>query len=45
MAELLDELTWYVWDANEPPGGWRLQLLIENESEGVAWAINAADQA
>jgi hypothetical protein len=45
VHELLGELTWYVWDAHEPPGGWRLQLAIENESEGVAWAVNAADQA
>ena len=45
VVELLDELRWYRWDAHEPEGGWRLQLLVENESEGVAWAINAADAA
>ena len=43
VTDLLDELTWYVWDAHEPPGGWRLQLVIENAPEGVAWAINATD--
>jgi hypothetical protein len=43
MTELLDELTWYRWDAHEPEGGWRLQLLAENASEGVAWAFNAVD--
>jgi hypothetical protein len=42
---LLGELTWYRWDAHEPEGGWRLQLAIENLEEGVAWAINATDQA
>jgi hypothetical protein len=42
---LLAELRWFRWDAHEPPGGWRLQLLVENESEGVAWAINASDAA
>lgn len=45
IDELLAELRWYRWDAHEPEGGWRLQLVVENESEGVAWAINAADQA
>lgn len=45
IVELLDELRWFRWDAHEPAGGWRLQLLIENETEGVAWAINAGDAA
>lgn len=44
ITDLLDELTWYRWDAHEPEGGWRLQLLVENASEGIAWAINATDQ-
>ena len=30
---------------DQPPGGWRLQLAIEDESEGLAWAINAVDEA
>lgn len=45
IDELLAELRWYRWDAHEPEGGWRLQLLIENVEEGVAWAINAGDAA
>lgn len=45
MTELLDELAWYRWDAHEPDGGWRLQLAVENATEGVAWAINASDRA
>lgn len=43
VEELLAELRWHRWDAHEPEGGWRLQLLVENHVEGVAWAINAAD--
>src|SRR5690606_37929105 len=39
VEELLGELTWYRWDAHEPEGGWRLQLLVEHATEGVAWAI------
>ena len=45
IETLLSELSWYRWDAHEPPGGWRLQLAIEDESEGLAWAINAVDEA
>lgn len=43
MTELLSNLTWFRWDAHEPAGGWRLQLLIEDTQEGLAWAINAGD--
>jgi hypothetical protein len=42
---LLSELTWYRWDAHEPPGGWRLQLAVEDRAEALAWAINATDAA
>ena len=45
VLELLAELQWFRWDAHEPAGGWRLQLVVENATEGVAWAINAADAA
>lgn len=45
VEELLTELRWYRWDAHEPEGGWRLQLLVENDVEGIAWAINAGDDA
>jgi hypothetical protein len=43
IGELLESLRWYRWDAHEPAGGWRLQLVIEDRHEGLAWAINAAD--
>lgn len=45
VATLLAELEWYRWDAHEPAGGWRLQLAIADPTEGIAWAINASDQA
>jgi hypothetical protein len=44
IEALLADLRWYRWDAHEPPGGWRLQLAVEDESERLAWAINAVDQ-
>ncbi len=43
IAELLTNLRWYRWDAHEPAGGWRLQIVVEDVAEGLAWAINAAD--
>jgi len=43
IETLLTSLRWYRWDANEPSGGWRLQLVVEDFDEGLAWAINAAD--
>jgi len=43
VIDLLGDLRWFRWDAHEPDSGWRLQLLIENTVEGVAWAINASD--
>ena len=43
IDELLADLHWYRWDAHEPAGGWRLQLVVEDHAEGLAWAINAAD--
>ena len=43
IEELLANLRWYRWDAHEPAGGWRLQLVVEDVEEGLAWAINAAD--
>jgi hypothetical protein len=45
VHELLAELRWFRWDAHEPEGGWRVQLVVENADEGTAWAINAADSA
>ncbi len=43
ITELLDALRWFRWDAHEPAGGWRLQIVVEDTQEGLAWAINAAD--
>jgi hypothetical protein len=43
LGQFANELSWYRWDAFEPTIGWTLQLAIEDESEGVAWAINARD--
>jgi hypothetical protein len=43
LDDLLTSLRWYRWDAHEPAGGWRLQLVIEDIEEGLAWAINASD--
>ena len=43
LGQFANELNWYRWDAFEPALGWTLQLAIEDEAEGVAWAISARD--
>lgn len=45
LGQFANELNWYRWDAFEPALGWTLQLAIEDETEGVAWAISARDSA
>lgn len=43
LGQFANELNWYRWDAFEPMLGWTLQLAIEDDNEGVAWAISARD--
>ena len=43
LGQFANELNWYRWDAFEPALGWTLQIAVEDESEGVAWAISARD--
>ena len=43
LGEVLDELRWFVWDANEPVLGWQLRLAVWAPTEGLAWAIAATD--
>jgi len=44
LGDLANELRWYRWNGYEPEVGWSLQLLIEDPSNGVAWAVTALDQ-
>lgn len=43
LGQFANELNWYQWDAFEPTLGWTLQLAIEDDDEGIAWAITARD--
>jgi hypothetical protein len=43
LADALAALRWYVWDAGEPETGWVLRLAVEDEGEGLAWALAAVD--
>lgn len=45
LGAIAAELSWYWWEAGDPVGGWQLQLAIHDPIDGVAWAINARDQA
>lgn len=37
------ELRWYRWDPGDSVGGWALHLAVEDEVEGLAWAVSAVD--
>ena len=43
LGDVLDELRWFVWDADEPVLGWQLRLAVWAPTEGLAWAIAATD--
>lgn len=43
LAEALPEFRFYAWDDGAPATGWSLRIAIEDTSDGVAWALNAAD--
>jgi hypothetical protein len=42
LATAIARCRWYLWDAAEPPTGWRLMLAIESP-DGRAWALSATD--
>lgn len=43
LADALDELRWFVWDAAEPATGWALRLAVDDPADGVGWAVAAID--
>ena len=45
LGALAGDLRWYRFDAGEPTLGWTLQLVVEDPTEQVAWAISAHDAA
>jgi hypothetical protein len=45
LGELATSLHWWWWDANEPPLGWALRLVITDPDIDTSWAIAANDAA
>ena len=45
LGEAIGELRWWRWDAAEPTTGWELRLAIEDEADGLAWALAATDHS
>ncbi len=43
LHTVADELSWYWWQNGSPATGWSLQLAVEDQDEGYAWAISAHD--
>lgn len=45
LGEAVGDLRWWWWHADEPVAGWELHLAVEDPADGLAWAINARDDA
>jgi hypothetical protein len=45
IGDVVAALRWFAWDAGEPEVGWVLRLAVEDEDEGLAWAVAAVDSA
>lgn len=45
LGERITDLTFYLWDTNEPISGWSLQLTIDDSATGLACAVHAKDAA
>jgi hypothetical protein len=43
LGRAVGELRWYVWDAGGPDTGWWFRLAVDDQLEGLAWAVSAAD--
>jgi hypothetical protein len=43
MADVVDSLQWFWWDAFEPAVGWQLHLAVADPDDGLAWAVSAND--
>lgn len=43
LADLMDPLEWWVWSDLGGGTGWNLSLAVHSPSEGLTWAIAAAD--
>lgn len=42
-GDVVGELRWFWWDADEPVTGWQLHLGVHDPHEGLAWALTATD--
>ena len=45
LAVAVDELRWFLWEAEAPDSGWHLRLAVEDPLDGLAWAVSALDTA
>lgn len=43
FADDVTALRWWVWDAHEPDGGWRVRLVTSSVEDGLSWAFSADD--
>jgi hypothetical protein len=43
LGEALDTLTWWWWEGDAAPTGWRLQLVVHDPRAQTSWAVAAHD--
>ena len=43
LGEALDTLTWWWWEGDAAPTGWRLQLVVHDQRAQTSWAVAAHD--
>jgi hypothetical protein len=43
LGKSVNSLGWYLWSDLAPPTGWTLYLAVEDQAQGLAWAIAAID--
>jgi hypothetical protein len=45
VGDAIDELRWLVWSAPDVSTGWVLRIAIEDPTDGIAFACDAADRS
>jgi hypothetical protein len=43
LGDAIAELRWYRFDTGEPDTGWSLRLVVEDPTDGLAFAVSATD--
>jgi len=45
LGDAIAALRWFVWTAPDASTGWILRIAVHDETDGVAWALDAVDRS